>query len=95
MAANALPALPQVAESLDLLPLLQELDMGPALTPAADFSSMMVASEAPHLSSIKHRLQVLLSGVETSAEIPPCLWWLTDDETGLVMALGVRWAATE
>lgn len=95
VAANALPALPQVADSLDLLPRLQALDMGPALTPAADFSSMMVASEAPHLSTIRHKLQVPLTGVATSSEAPACLWWVTDNETGLVLALGARRAAME
>lgn len=85
-----LPPLPALCESGDLLPRLGGLDLGPAITPAADFSLMMVAGEAPHLSSLRHTLQLRFSGEGLTATMPrgPLLWWLKHEESGLVLALG-------
>ena len=92
--AAMLPALPQIVEAEDLLPHLKELDMGPAITLSADFSLMMVSGEAPHLSALRHTLQVSLSGLEAGSEIRPLFWWITDEPSELVIALGVRWSPT-
>jgi hypothetical protein len=89
-----LPALPLIVEAEDLLPHLKELDMGPAITPSADFSLMMVSGEAPHLSALRHTLQIPLKGIETGPDVRPLFWWITDEPSALVIALGVRWSAT-
>ncbi|WP_309723334.1 serpin family protein [Armatimonas sp.] len=89
-----LPALPLIVEAEDLLPHLKELDMGPAITPSADFSLMMVSGEAPHIATLRHTLQVPLSGFETGPDLCPLFWWITDEPSELIVALGVRWSST-
>ena len=93
--ADELPALPQLAETQDFLELLKKMDMGPAFTQAADFSLMMVAGEAPYLSALRQTLQLRITGVETSPDVYPLLWWLTDEPSGLRIALGVCWGLTD
>lgn len=93
--AEELPVLPQIVETYDLLGVLKELDMGPAPTPAADFSLMMISGEAPSLSELRHTLQMRVTGIETSPEPEPLLWWVTDEVSGLHIALGVRWGLTD
>ncbi len=88
--ALALPSLPTAVDSRDLMGVLKALDLGPALTPAADFSRMMVSGEAPYLSTLRHTFQLQATGIETNSEPAPLLWWVTDSATGLRLAMGAR-----
>lgn len=84
------PELPVLAQNIDLLARLKSLDLGPALTPAADFSLMMVASEAPHLAGVRHALQLQFAGGKAlpTRAVSPALWWLEHEPSGVFLALG-------
>lgn len=88
--ATPIPPLPEISENIDLMARLKTLDLGPALTPAADFSLMMVASEAPHLAGLRQTLQLQLSGGKALPTRPasPMVWWLEHEPSGVMLALG-------
>ena len=88
--ATPIPPLPEISENIDLLTRLKALDLGPALTPAADFSLMMVASEAPYLAGMRQSLQVQLSGGKMlpTRAADPMVWWLEHEPSGVMLALG-------
>jgi len=85
---------PQVsfAESVELVPVLKELEVGPALTTAADFSRMMLSGTAAPLSRLQHQVQLKLERPEGEPAGPlpqaPFIWVLCDEPTGLITLLG-------
>lgn len=76
--------------------MLKELELGPASTASADFSRLMVSGNAPHLSALRHHVQLSFNH---DREIPvsapplpdqPLLWLLAEETSGVILQLGLR-----
>lgn len=80
------------SESVELHPILKGLEVGPALTPSADFSRMMLSGTAAPLSRLQHQVQLTIERPEgdplASPPATPFVWVLCDEPTGLIVLLG-------
>lgn len=80
------------SESVELHPILKGLEVGPALTPSADFSRMMLSGTAAPLSRLQHQVQLTIERPEGEPAGPPpptpFVWVLCDEPTGLIVLLG-------
>ena len=84
------PPLPALSSTVDLLPFLTRMNFGPGITPAADFSPMMAAGDAPYLAGLRHGFNLAIAADCLSKRAEPLVWFLTDVVSGLVLALGVH-----
>ena len=84
------PALSRIAGTYDLFPLLPKMELGPGITPSADFSLMMASGNAPYLTGLRHGFNLTTTASQRSESARPLLWFLTDTASGLILALGVH-----
>ena len=92
---KALP-LSKISGTFDLLPLLTGMELGPGVTPSADFSPMVVSGNPPYLVGLRHGFNLTITANQTHTanqtrtSSRPFVWFLTDIASGLILALGVQ-----
>ncbi|WP_395140211.1 hypothetical protein, partial [Armatimonas sp.] len=86
---KALPV-SKISGTFDLLPLLMGMELGPGITPSADFSPMVVSGNPPYLAGLRHGFNLTISANQTLRSSRPFVWFLTDIASGLILALGVQ-----
>ncbi len=86
---KALP-LSKISGTFDLLPLLTGMELGPGITPSADFSPMVVSGNPPYLAGLRHGFNLTITANQTLRSSRPLVWFLTDTTSGLILALGVQ-----